>query len=485
MSTQINVVVGQAGLSAQAKAQTAANRQAKLEGDAQARAVALGQQQRAVQAGDEYGLVQSQRRRDEPTAFRQVSTALAHWWWFIDAPLTTTQYGAFETGLGTQLRNQGITASFPSFLGAGSGSDWEQPLLPSVPLGFTPPPSAGPVITSSSYDAPSDTTAYFGTHQFRLNWNIQHNYDMVALPCGNGAAIVVVCDRYAWFANNCSIAVQFSESGIYGRQPAQANTYFRDNNALPFGFSTTRGAHRGVSCYVCSNRSIRPISTPSALNQVLLQAWPEPTLTGQGVVTDRWLNSFQVLYSYDYYELPNNLTGVFSTESSTVSQGFLGQENGQAAVGKGYSWTPKVFEVLNGISQFINPAQIKSFPAGKRWLLADRTTGSAFNAFALNQQNPSVYPEVVWSSLYAGALPFRHARWPVAGQTPTLAITTSQATVLPRNSLTLDPGRPARTGTYGGAYNDEVFGSVWDWDDPGYCRQMCTALGFTAADFTP
>lgn len=485
MSTQINIIVGQASLSEQAKAQTAANRQAKLEADAQVKAAALGQQQRAPQAADEYGWSKTHRQHDEPTAFRPSSTVLGHWWWFVDAPVIATQYGAFETEIGTQLRNQQISASFPSYLGAGSGSDWEQPMLPSVPLGFSPPPSAAPTFSSTSYNPITNTTAYFGTHQFRLNWNIQHNYDMVALPCGNGAAIVVVCNRFAWYANNCSIAVQYSDSPTFGRTPAQADSFLFGNNAVPFGFSTTRAAHRAISCYVCNNRSIRAISAPSTLSQVLLQAWPEPTLTGHGVVTDRWLNSFQVLYSYDYYELPNNLTGVFSTASSTVSQGFLGQEDGQASVGKGYSWTPKVFEVLNGISQFIDPAQIRSFPASKRWLLADRTTGSAYNAFALNQQNPGVYPEVVWSSLYAGALPFRHARWPVAGQTPTLAITTSPATVLPSNSLTLDPARPARTGAYGGAYNDEIFGTVWDWDNPSYCRQMCTALGFTAADFTP
>lgn len=484
MSTEINVVVGQAGLSAQAKAQTAANRQAKLDADAQAKAAALGQQQRAAQAADEYGWIREQQRRDEPTANRQGS-ALGHWWWFIDAPVIETQYGAFETGIGTELRNQAIEASYPSFLGAGSGSDWEQPLLPSVPLGFSAPPSASPSIGSTSYDPISDTTAYFGTHQVRLSWNINQNYDMVALPCGKGAAIVAVCNRYAWHAINCTFPVQYSTSSLNGRLPPQPNSYFFSNQAVPSGFSTTLGQHRGVQCYVCNSKGIRAISTPSAFEQVLLQAWPAPTLTGQGVILDRWLSTFQVLYNYSYYQLPNNLTGVFSTASSTVSQGFLGQEDGQSAGGKGYSWTPKVFEVLNGISQFIDPAQIKSFSAGKRWLLADRTSGSAFHAFALNEQNPAVYPAVVWSSLYAGALPFRHARWPVAGQTPTLAVTTSSATLLPRNSLTLDPARPARTGSYSGAYRDEVFGTVWDWDSPGYCRQMCTALGFTAADFTP
>lgn len=81
MSTYINVTVGKAGLSDQAKQQTNANRQAKLEADARNKAEVDGKRQRdanrALQGiGPDgkplYGqLLQATVRRDEPAAWRR------------------------------------------------------------------------------------------------------------------------------------------------------------------------------------------------------------------------------------------------------------------------------------------------------------------------------------------------------------------------------------------------------------------------------
>lgn len=80
MSTYINVTVDGGGLSERAKAQTNANRQAKLEGDNRQKVRATGTQQRNANRAQQgigpdgralYGTPQAQpMRRDEPAAFR-------------------------------------------------------------------------------------------------------------------------------------------------------------------------------------------------------------------------------------------------------------------------------------------------------------------------------------------------------------------------------------------------------------------------------
>jgi hypothetical protein len=97
MSTYINVTVGKAGLSDQAKRQTNANRQAKLEADARNKAEVDGTRQRDANRAQQgigpdgkplFGLpLQTAARKDEPAAFRVA----------INADYYVIEYG-FTTG---------------------------------------------------------------------------------------------------------------------------------------------------------------------------------------------------------------------------------------------------------------------------------------------------------------------------------------------------------------------------------------------------
>jgi hypothetical protein len=116
--------------------------------------------------------------------------------------------------------------------------------------------------------------------------------------------------------------------------------------------------------------------------------------------------------------------------------------------------TPSIFASLNQAAQFVSPSFIKDFPAGRRWITeaGDFQNGTQQYGFYSMPGDPD---EVAGGSVV-----------------PNSRLTFSLADQLHPDFVT-DPGYSV------GKY------TIWDWDDPNYCRSMCLALGFNTADLQP
>lgn len=240
---------------------------------------------------------------------------------------------------------------------------------------------------------------------------------------------------------------------------------------------------REIALYVGNAQSLRKLSTvPSALKSVIDVMFPKPQKTLNRQSTFRG----QVLTGTVY----QNGANLWGTPTANGRAGF--QDNNWGSV-----FTPQVFEVLNGYFQFVSQSQIKSYSAVKPQLqegLTDRSEGSAYRIFQQYEDSPQTVPYPYWSSVYGQGLPFLHALWKQKNQEADLDIYDAGATgprpmPVSKATLTLAADRPARVGPNpsddGPYYQVEAFGTVWDWDDPGYCMTMCKALGFAESDLSP
>jgi hypothetical protein len=250
------------------------------------------------------------------------------------------------------------------------------------------------------------------------------------------------------------------------------------NNGV-WSFEGFRGKTRKIKAYICNDDSIREISIPSTLQAIIDVAYPDAVDDTTSII---YRENF---FSYAKYSIPSGFP-------------IYGDQGLLSANYRGSVFTPKVFERLNEINQFVNPSTIKQFPQSLPWIMYDTSEGSYA---AYQDSNPSPFETpTYWSQLYRDGLPFYHAYWIEKNQEPNYEIYdpnyaadwegVSRPRRIPRATLNLDPERPAREGATDrtslvGSYWGEDFVTVWDWNDPGYCRQQALALGFSAADLTP
>jgi hypothetical protein len=113
--------------------------------------------------------------------------------------------------------------------------------------------------------------------------------------------------------------------------------------------------------------------------------------------------------------------------------------------------TPSIFASLNAVHQFIDPALIKNFPADLRWIIEDDT--SSADRHVLGEYSLFGDPSINTGGFVS------------INRDLSLATSDNPADAFDLNTAT--------------GY------TVWDWDDPDYCRQMCQALGFSSADLQP
>lgn len=490
MSTQINVIVDDGGLSNKAKQQTQANRWGKLEADASAVAERKGRKQRddnrAQQGLTPTGQSESGYRAkaryspDEVAANRRPPQGLGHAWVFTDPPSLIANAGAFyQSDLASgQTWNfnsaavldtgRAVESACDAYLSPGSGS------LPSYQKtmfelsGFVTAPTGSPGAGSASTGYP---------HYVRLGSDSSIERDLAILPTGNGNFILALCSRAAWVTIDATFRVNLPGESL----PLGIRYFVRSNNPTPSGITLATGKSRSVDFYACNNKQMRLIQPNANVLSLFLAAWPEPTRTAEYILNNFFEGNYsQVLYQDTYYEIPPSRLGYFAEEEVESYTGIIQplDVNASGAADKAFNVTPAVFSLLNTISPFTDVENIKTFPTSKRWVIPDRTAGSAFHAFALRELDPNTVPPVSWLDLYNGADPFRYQRWTTPNQEPAVG---SIGVPFPAATLRLDASRPSRSGFY----QNRIFGTMWDWDDPNYCRQMCLALGFDAADLTP
>lgn len=134
---------------------------------------------------------------------------------------------------------------------------------------------------------------------------------------------------------------------------------------------------------------------------------------------------------------------------------------------KGRTITPNIFAQLNQRISFVNQEQIKQFPANKKPVLSDVRAGF-FST--ISSGSPAYGQEPLWAE-YSGNI----------SNVPPPDHGDSNLYLAYRNLNRAGVAFPV-DGLNQSSLN---FNWVWDWDDPAYCRRMCLALGFTAADLKP
>lgn len=515
MSTNINITVGDNALLDAAKNNQTANRQNQLEREASkkleaeatdARTKALASQRKDANGNPLYGVLTAKPNIDRRPAANRFGQGLnlGHIWVFRNAINRFKSSGVLFSGISQNLSDVPRGSLGDLLLGCGNGNQW----LTFDDVGITAAPDLpGDTFTASEGPRELQNTVprtalslFSGLRTAGSEVNSEIRYFEIALPCGQGNFIFVT--GYASIWDSYQISATFGTTALY-----TATNIYQEINEFPFtgffntftnqyqgsfpdaldlysiennGFTGYRGKERRFAAYVCNNSSIREINIPQTMQPFLAAACPEPIdITRTVILAGK-------TFIHNVYDLPN--------PTATVGPNIgLRTDATDSAV-----YTPSVFKSINDSISFTNSTNIKTIPTSLYQGLADRSAGT-WQAF----QDTSTNPEYPWMSrFYREGNPFYYALWPNKNEEPNVEIwdpayapiweTFPTPRRVPKATLTLSTDRVPRNGAndpdniYGPtAYNTEQLVSVWDWDDPAYCRSMCLALGFTEADLTP
>lgn len=191
--------------------------------------------------------------------------------------------------------------------------------------------------------------------------------------------------------------------------------------------------------YVLNKTTIRQVTVPSGLAAVFAVLNPNNTET-----------------TYDEYRPDGLNTSGFAPRTIYIDN----SSSGLYQPFFGYWRSPQIYEQFNRLAPFTSSGNLKQFPSTLKWVTPDLRYG---------QWAPEPTSD---KSLY-------FADWlgdPIAidpAQTENLR-------PLPRSTYLLPSSFAYPTGY-------PLSGRVvaWDWDDPAYCRAMCSALGFQPSDLVP
>lgn len=455
MSTQINITVGSGGLSDRAMQQQQAARQAQLEKERQQRIEAQGTEQRNAKLQAEgkapdgsalYGVnanvPQIERR---PAAFRSTGQGLnlGHMWTFSTGEYLPVTSGVIFIQGGSSLNNNLVSGERSlTHVRPGATGEWitlqNEFSYPAFPTDATVVPF-------------NDST---GTRTVRHRRSSNSAAARFLLPAGNGNFIYIVRELLVWGVTDASIyhhRSQFSGTFYY---------YSSSIGSLPTGYASATSAtgYSSLSrAYICNNTTIREIAISTTLGTVLEAICSvTPTLVQSSDTINGQVNTYEI------NAIP------FWPEGGSGSIFFNGEGFKPAVVSGNLVYTPSIFEAINNYAAFVPSTSIKTFPSKLKWGLPDASEGA--------------YASPTIASAYTSGLPFYHGLWPKANEEPPANIWNPGYTGdLPKrvDKATLEVTIPPT-----GFFNVSLL-TVWDWDDPAYCRSMCRALGFTDADLTP
>ena len=505
MSTYINVTVGKTGLSDKAKQQTNANRQAKLEADARNKAEVDGKRQRdanrALQGIGPDGKplfgqpLQTAVRKDEPAAFRyQAQTKVSHIWADTKYALPYSPTDGLSCGLlGIPYpRSKGVTPSFgeateSTTLRCGDGA--KSLATPSIGFDWINYPTEGyawnPTL-NEYYDSTYGWVPYgYGFRTFRYASQLEKQTTPLVLPCGRGTSVIFLFRSairhfidirvmHYWIGPGTGspydsphtqeqLRIIAEAYGLFepGAEHALGRPYIVSNGVtLGYvdGYPSDPGATASASVYgdsieiqnevyFCSHLGIKKITPSSKLQQFIDYVNPNDTTQKETFhleSTNQWVNLD--------VSIPKLTTRV-SSISGLQKTALFYDEDSKAEI----TVDPQIFESLNEFYSFISAESIKPSSSARYRLRSDTTEGA--------------YVEPA-ENLYSSELPFFYA------QNSASAPASEIGKRIPAATLLMNTSRPTL----------EEFISLyraWDWDEPGYCRQMCLALGFTEADLTP
>jgi hypothetical protein len=149
------------------------------------------------------------------------------------------------------------------------------------------------------------------------------------------------------------------------------------------------------------------------------------------------------------------------------------------------SSSPRVFHSLNQIIPYTSESK-PAPPVNHKGILADGRTGI--------YKRIKEDDEGAGQTLYDPTDSFKYLRWYSANETPSLGVweegyTGTFPKDFPNFELRLSENRLMSPFGYDITSSTQVPSqnviAVTDWGDPGYCRKMCKALGFSDADLQP
>lgn len=144
------------------------------------------------------------------------------------------------------------------------------------------------------------------------------------------------------------------------------------------------------------------------------------------------------------------------------------------------AYDPTIFEVLNKISPFVSNSQIRQFSSTFQPIIEDVRFG--FPYLSPEDQEDITEPALYYSewlgSRDANLYDLDWSNPSVASLIRPLTGSTRRFPSSWKDELNVPPELQP-------SYPATNYLMAWDWDDPAYCRRMCLALGFTAADLQP
>jgi len=422
--TEINVTVGPATLLQQSRQQVEANRWSRAEQDAQKRteaAARAARQQQDQQGAQRYGDPSRPRLQRQKPAAFRFDEAGLSHFWINNRRGVESNI----TGAG---ENDGVITSGDI---EGSSTGWYA-LTQSVTTYYLEENVVADIVSSDG----SKTTQLQAPSNVPRGGNISSGY--IALPVGPGIFILI--------AGGYRITEQTSYAKVYyaqvsfapGTTDTQIRSYFlaRPSTGRVVSFSASSSRQRFLNAFICSQSSVRAIGIPNKMQSVLDFILPEPdAIQKTTLVYPNWPSSSGGSYQYSY--------------TSYIPAGGILDHNGD----------PRVFTSINeaAVDNGLPPLINTGSPVYQRFFYPDslRTI-----------EDPAV------------------ANWLAAYKTwqtddPSQAISSPRHDYRYPRSIT----EPPDFGTW--QQRRALLDITTLGASSSYCRQMCLALGFSAADLTP
>ena len=500
MSTNINITVGDNALLDAAKLQQEANRQAQLNREAskrlEAQATAARTAALATQGRDANGnlitgapFTQPQIER-RPAANRQAVDVFGNFFVSLAFGSNTDLSMKVTSGDGLSVATVPwpTLEDFPDILlqeapegelrGAGADVGAE------LPLSYD---SLGRLIGSGGNDfaviwAPSLDAFFAGEDglvtQYRLQASyVSGNYGVIhTLPTGRGNALVII--RTAIFKRATTRVLRVDRQKYYSQFDPSAGITECIYDSSPLEYQDVRFHVKSVEEF-----HVFAVSTNKARYI--------------GLAPGTYVAQFKDLPGYKGFELSdltviNENVETYSYYSRVLSSNCQAGEDEPVLTSIPYSiqyFEPSLASDLRSNS-LVAYKLIRQPGLG-----GDTVTPSAYTVFTNPDFYPSEVPSEVTDAFVSSYLPAKAAslKWraPDPDGTPysyagTPPVSWGTYTNGPTSILTDFPVQWRKSGRTPVTDLDlGVSTTVWDWNDPAYCREQALALGFSAADLTP
>lgn len=544
MSTQINVIVDNGGLSEKARRQTQANRWAKAEADARAKAEREGLDQRAAnrteQGLDDQGRPESgtstgtQFRPDEPAASRFGKFPFALAW--ENTTATTVNLisgdGTASTSFSRPSNAPINTAFSGSYTFASTTLDWT----------FVDNTFPGATLTPYPQDFWLRERTLLDVDIVKIFTQPYEDYRDFCLPCDGKAMLHVSVLAKKTFQQEYKLRAQLGvgESPNFGfvvREEVEGNAgddpvalfastssikrirIYLDDRPLDLLDSTEQIVDRSVrKTHVIGKSTVREVSFPTALRQRYRRLWGEPPENPTS-----YTYSFSAFLATPVEPLINGVTyyeasiqcQTTQSPSGMAYRDYSGLFDGREEAAQADAWdlTPisnfGIGRIDSDYATFLNFKSITAMPFAYRLLdgsnvltQADFDGGSAESlAGSLAALSP-LPPKFLWINagldnpyFSAGPLVFNTYRsditnarsdgtWKNFKQTPN-GIYPNGLPVLPGSPAALRFSMSATRYTPPAEYPNVTLLFTTPYGDSAYCRTKLLELGFSPADLVP